>query len=358
MKAVRIHTPGGPEALKYEDVPEPTPGAGQAAVKLGACGVNYIDVYFRTGQYKAQLPLTIGLEGAGTVTAVGAGVTDVKVGDRVAWTGVPGSYAQVAVVPADRLVKLPDGLTFKDGAAAMLQGMTAHYLAVSTYPLKKGDVCLVHAAAGGVGLLLCQMAKMRGATVIGTVSTEEKAALAKEAGADHVILYTKTDFEAEVKRLTGGARRARDLRRRGGQHLRQGIQLPSAARPHGALRSGERAGAAARPADPERARLAVRDATEPQSPHRQPRGAAGTRRRRARLDPRRQAQASPRASVPAGRGRRGAPRPRGPPDDGEDPVDPGVAGAATPGPLPTARGPGVVDVLAPEPRGGGRAIRC
>ena len=205
MKAVRIHTPGGPEALKYDDVPEPTPGAGQAAVKLGACGVNYIDVYFRTGQYKAQLPLTIGLEGAGAVTAVGAGVTDVKVGDRVAWTGVPGSYAQAAVVPADRLVKLPDKLTFKDGAAAMLQGMTAHYLAVSTYPLKKGDVCLVHAAAGGVGLLLCQMAKMRGATVIGTVSTEEKAALAKEAGADHVILYTKTDFEAEVKRLTGGA---------------------------------------------------------------------------------------------------------------------------------------------------------
>jgi NADPH2:quinone reductase len=162
-------------------------------------------VYFRTGQYKAPLPLTIGLEGAGTVTAVGGGVTDVKVGDRVAWTGVPGAYAQAAVVPADRLVKLPDGLTFKDGAAAMLQGMTAHYLAVSTYPLKKGDVCLVHAAAGGVGLLLCQMAKMRGATVIGTVSTEEKAALARAAGADHVILYTKTDFEAEVKRLTGGA---------------------------------------------------------------------------------------------------------------------------------------------------------
>jgi NADPH2:quinone reductase len=205
MKAVRIHTPGGPEALAYDDVPEPTAGPGQAAVKLGACGVNYIDVYFRTGQYKALLPLTIGLEGAGSVTAVGAGVTDIKVGDRVAWTGVPGSYAQVAVVPADRLVKLPDGLTFKDGAAAMLQGLTAHYLVASTYPLKKGDVCLVHAAAGGVGLLLCQMAKMRGATVIGTVSTEEKAALARAAGADHVILYTKTDFEAEVKRITGGA---------------------------------------------------------------------------------------------------------------------------------------------------------
>jgi NADPH2:quinone reductase len=205
MKAVRIHTPGGPEALTYEDVPEPTPGAGQAAVRLGASGVNYIDVYFRTGQYKAPLPLTIGLEGAGTVTAVGAGVTDVKAGDRVAWTGVPGSYAEVTVVPADRLVMLPDTLTFKDGAAAMLQGMTAHYLVTSTYPLKKGDTCLVHAAAGGVGLLLCQMARMRGATVIGTVSTEEKARLAREAGADHVIVYTKADFEAEVKRLTGGA---------------------------------------------------------------------------------------------------------------------------------------------------------
>ena len=204
MKAIRIHAPGGPEALKYDDVPEPVPGAGQAAVRLGACGVNYIDVYFRSGQYKAAMPLTIGLEGAGTVTAVGSGVSDVKVGDRVAWTGVPASYAQVTVAPADRLVKLPERLSFKDGAAAMLQGLTAHYLVTSTYPLKKGDVCVVHAAAGGVGLLLCQMAKMRGATVIGTVSTDEKAALAKAAGADHTILYTKVDFEAEVKRLTGG----------------------------------------------------------------------------------------------------------------------------------------------------------
>jgi NADPH2:quinone reductase len=205
MKAIRVHAPGGPDVLKYEEVPDPTPAAGQALVKLGACGVNYIDVYFRTGQYKAPLPLTVGLEGAGTVTAIGAGVTDVKVGDRVAWTGVAGSYAQMTAVPADRLVKLPEGLSFKDGAAAMLQGLTAHYLVVSTWPLKKGDVCLVHAAAGGVGLLLCQMAKMRGATVIGTVSTDEKAALAKGAGADHVIIYTRQDFEAEVKRLTGGA---------------------------------------------------------------------------------------------------------------------------------------------------------
>jgi NADPH2:quinone reductase len=204
MKAIRIHQPGGPEALQLDEVADPSPGSGQVAVKLAAAGVNYIDVYFRTGQYKAQLPLTLGLEGAGTVTALGSGVSDVKAGDNVAWTGVPGSYAQMTLVPADRLVKLPSGVSPKDGAAAMLQGMTAHYLVKSSYPLKKGDTCLVHAAAGGMGMLLCQMAKMLGATVIGTVSTEEKAALAKAAGADHVILYTKQDFEPEVKRLTGG----------------------------------------------------------------------------------------------------------------------------------------------------------
>ena len=204
MKAIRIHAPGGPEALQYDDVAEPTPGAGQAVVKLAAAGVNYIDVYFRTGANKAPLPLIIGLEGAGTVSAVGQGVTDVKAGDVVAWTGVSGSYAQMTAVPVDRLVKLPAGVAPKDGAAAMLQGMTAHYLVKSSYPLKKGDTCLVHAAAGGMGLLLCQMGKMLGATVIGTVSTEEKAALAKRAGADHVILYSKQDFEPEVKRITGG----------------------------------------------------------------------------------------------------------------------------------------------------------
>src|ERR1700704_455927 len=204
MKAVRVHTPGGPDALRLDDVPEPTPGPGQAVVKIAAAGVNFIDVYFRTGAYKAPLPLTPGVEGAGTVTAVGPGVSGVKVGDRVAWTGVIGSYAQMLAVPSDRLVTLPDKLTFKDGAAAMLQGLTAHYLVTSTWPLKKGETALVQAAAGGMGLLLCQMAKMRGATVIGTVSTEEKAALAKAAGADHVILYTKQDFEPEVKRITGG----------------------------------------------------------------------------------------------------------------------------------------------------------
>jgi NADPH2:quinone reductase len=204
MKAVRVHAPGGPEAMKLEDVPEPTPKAGEAVVKVDAAGLNYIDVYQRSGLYKLDMPLTLGLEAGGTVTAVGQGVTEVKTGDRVAYTGVPGAYAQSAAVPAARLVVLPQGVSTRQGAAAMLQGMTAHYLACTTYPLKNGDTCLVHAAAGGVGLLLCQMAKMRGARVIGTVSTEEKAKLAREAGADEVILYTKQDFEAEVKRITGG----------------------------------------------------------------------------------------------------------------------------------------------------------
>jgi NADPH2:quinone reductase len=205
MKAIRVHAPGGPEALKLEDVPDPTPGTGEALVALEAVGVNFIDVYFRTGLYKAPMPLTLGLEGAGTVTAIGPGVRDVAVGDRVAWTGLPGAYAEQATVPANRLVKLPDGLSARDGAASMLQGMTAHYLAVSTFPLTTGHTCLVHAAAGGVGLLLCQVARLRGATVIGTVSNEAKAALAREAGAHHVILYSKDDVVAETRRLTGGA---------------------------------------------------------------------------------------------------------------------------------------------------------
>jgi NADPH2:quinone reductase len=204
MKAIRVHTPGGPEVLRLEDVPEPQAGPGQAVVRIEAAGLNFIDVYFRTGLNKMPTPFTPGLEAGGVVTTVGAGVTDVKVGDRVAYTGIPGSYAQMNVTPADRLVKLPEGLSTRDGAAAMLQGMTAHYLVLSTYPLKPGETCLVHAAAGGMGLLLCQIAKMRGATVIGTVSTEEKAALARQAGADHVILYTSQDFEVEVKRITGG----------------------------------------------------------------------------------------------------------------------------------------------------------
>lgn len=204
MKAVRIHAFGGPEVMQYEDVPTPEPGGGQVLVKLAAAGLNFIDVYQRTGLYPNSLPYTLGLEGSGTVAAVGAGVSDLKEGDPVAYTGVPGSYADYVLAPADRLVRMPNGLDVKVGAAVMLQGMTAHYLAHTTYPLKPGDTCLIHAAAGGVGLLLVQMAKQCGARVIGTVSTEAKAALAREAGADETILYTQQDFETEVKRLTDG----------------------------------------------------------------------------------------------------------------------------------------------------------
>jgi NADPH2:quinone reductase len=204
MKAIRIQQNGGPEVLKLEEVPTPQPGPGQALVKLEAIGVNFIDVYHRTGLYKTALPLTPGQEGSGTITALGEGAAAVKVGDRVAWTSVMGSYAEYQVVPADRLIKLPKGLEAKDGAAAMLQGMTAHYLATTTFPLQRGQTCLMHACAGGVGLLLTQIAKMRGATVIGTVSTDQKARLARDAGADHIIRYTEQDFEAEVNRITGG----------------------------------------------------------------------------------------------------------------------------------------------------------
>ncbi|MHB1022199.1 MAG: quinone oxidoreductase family protein [Acidobacteriaceae bacterium] len=204
MKAIQITEVGGAEVLQLRDVQQPKPAAGQALIQVKACGVNFIDVYFREGRYKSPLPFVPGQEGAGVVVEVGDGVSTVKPGDRVAWCGVQGSYAEYAVVPADRLVAVPGTLDFRQAAAAMLQGMTAHYLAHSTFALKAGDTALVHAGAGGVGLLLIQMAKMLGARVITTVSTEEKAALAREAGADEVILYTQADFEAETKRLTGG----------------------------------------------------------------------------------------------------------------------------------------------------------
>ncbi len=204
MKAVRIHQPGGVEALRYEDIPTPEPGAGEVRVKVEASGVNFIDIYYRLGQYKAQYPYTLGQEGAGVVDAVGAGVTGIKVGDRVAFVFQPGTYAAYCVIKADRAVPIPDNIDSQLAAAVMLQGTTAHYLAHSTYPLQPGKKALIHAAAGGTGALLVQVAKMCGAWVVGTVSTEEKAEIARDAGADAVILYTQTDFEAEVKRLTDG----------------------------------------------------------------------------------------------------------------------------------------------------------
>jgi NADPH2:quinone reductase len=204
VKAIRVHTLGGPEVLQYEDVAEPLAKNGEAVVKVDAAGVNFIDIYQRMGVYKLPLPMTLGLEGSGTVVSTGPGVANVKVGDRVAWTSVQGAYAEYSAVPAERLVHVPAAVTTKQGAALMLQGITAHYLARSTYPLKPGDSCLVHAGAGGVGLLLTQVAKLLGARVLTTVSTSEKAALSREAGADQVVLYNDHDFEAAAKEFTAG----------------------------------------------------------------------------------------------------------------------------------------------------------
>src|SRR5450432_1172557 len=204
MKAIQVREPGGPEKMELVDVPTPQPGPRQALVRIAASGVNFIDVYFRTGLYKADLPISLGSEAAGTVESTGPDVTEVTPGDRVAYAMARGSYAEYAVVPSTQLVRIPDAIGFPTAAAAMLQGMTAHYLTHSTFPLKSGDTCLIHAAAGGVGRLAVQMAKMLGARVIGTAGNADKVALARSAGADEVINYTEQDFLPEVKRLTNG----------------------------------------------------------------------------------------------------------------------------------------------------------
>ncbi len=202
MKAIRMNTPGGPEVLEYVDVEEPTPGAGQVLVKVEAAGINFADVYSRRG--RGTFPSILGQEAAGTIEALGPDVSGFKVGDRVAYNGAPGAYAEKQVVPVARLLPVPDGLSTKTAAAVLLQGMTAHYLAITTYALGPNDTCLVHAAAGGVGLLLTQIAKRRGARVIGTVSSDDKAAAAREAGADEIVNYETTDFVEAVKSLTNG----------------------------------------------------------------------------------------------------------------------------------------------------------
>jgi len=204
MKAILVSKTGGVDVLTYTDVPDPKPKPNEVIVKIAASGVNFIDVYFREGRYPITPPFIVGQEASGVVSEVGSGVKDFKPGERVAYTGITGAYAEYEAIPSDRLVRVPTGITDHQAAAAMLQGMTAHYLTRSTYPLKPGDIALIHAAAGGVGLLLVQMAKALGARVIATVSTEEKAKLAREAGADDIILYTKQDFEVETKRLTDG----------------------------------------------------------------------------------------------------------------------------------------------------------
>jgi NADPH:quinone reductase len=204
MQAIQILTTGSADVLTLRDLPTPTPGPGEALIRIEASGVNFIDTYFREGRYPAQLPYTLGQEAAGIVVAAAADVTTVKAGDRVAWCSIPGTYAQLAVAPASRLVVIPDLVTFQQGAAAILQGMTAHYLSHSAYPILPGDEVLIHAGAGGTGLLLIQMAKARGARVYTTVSTDEKAELARAAGADEIIFYTREDFAAKIKDLTNG----------------------------------------------------------------------------------------------------------------------------------------------------------
>jgi NADPH2:quinone reductase len=204
MKAIQISETGGPEVLTLAEVPVPTPGPGEVLIKVAAAGVNFIEIYFREGRYKAPLPLIPGTEASGTVEKVGAGVEGFVVGDPVVSAGARGSYAEYALVPAPQLVKVPAGLDLKLAAAAMLQGMTAHYLAFSTWMLERGETTLIHAGAGGTGRLLTQMARACGARVFTTVSTPEKAELSRAAGADEVILYTESDFEAETKRLTDG----------------------------------------------------------------------------------------------------------------------------------------------------------
>lgn len=205
-KAIRYDQPGGPDVMKWVDVEVGEPKAGEVRIRQHAVGLNYIDVYFRTGLYPQPLPGGLGMEAAGEVTAVGDGVTALKAGDRVAYVGQPpGAYAQERVMPAEKLVKLPDGISYDDAASVMLQGLTAHYLLRRTYPVKAGDTILIHAAAGGVGLLVCQWAKALGATVIGTVGSDEKAALAQAHGCDHPIVYTRENFTQRVKEVTNGA---------------------------------------------------------------------------------------------------------------------------------------------------------
>ena len=251
MKAIVVEQHGGPEQLRYKDVAEPAPGPGQALVKVAASGVNYIDVYFRTGLYKAELPLTPGMEAAGTVAAVGAGVTEVAPGDRVAYAMAQGSYAEYAVVPAWKLAKLPDGVDFPAGAAAMLQGMTAHYLTHSTFALKQGDTALVHAAAGGAGQLIIQMAKMRGARVFGTVSTPGEGRHREGSRRGRGDPLHRAGFRGRVQTPHGRARRGRGLRFGRRHHLHQEPEQPAPARHDGALRAGQRAGSAVRSQHPQ-----------------------------------------------------------------------------------------------------------
>ncbi len=308
MKAIQVKHTGGPEVMELVDLPVPVPKANEVVVKLAASGINFIDVYHREGRYKVPLPFTPGQEGAGTVTAVGADVTSVKVGDRVAWCHLLGAYAEYSVVVADRLVPIPAGVTDQQAAAAMLQGMTAQYLAYDTYPLKRGETALVHAAAGGVGLLLTQMAHNIGARVIATVSTDEKAKLAREAGADEIIFYTKSDFEAETKQLDRRKGRRCRLRFGGQDDVRKRPEYSASSRNDGAVRRLEWRGACDRSDHPDAERFAVPDAAVAGKLRCDTRGSGRAVERRIRDDYVRQTEAADRVHLSVKRGAAGAPR--------------------------------------------------
>ena len=317
MKAIQVQKHGGPEVLTFVDAPAPTPKANEAIVKIAAAGVNFIDVYFREGRYPAALPFINGQEAAGTVTEVGADVKSVKPGDRVAYTSVLGSYAEYAAVPADRLVRVPDNLQLEQAAAAMLQGMTAHYLVHTTYPLKKGETALVHAAAGGAGLLIVQMAKQLGARVIGTAGTAEKLRLARDAGADEVINYREQDFEAETKRLTGG---------KGVDVVYDGVGQTTfdkdfnVLRPRGYLVLFGASSGPVPPVDPIKLLpegLAVSYAAQPGPLHRHSRGTGAALLRRTGPGGQRQTQTAHRARLQTAGRRAGPSRSRGPQDVGQ-----------------------------------------
>ena len=261
MKAIRVEEQGGPEVMVYQDFELPPPAPGQVQIKQEAIGVNFRDIYQRSGEYPMKLPYTPGTEGAGTITALGDGVADFSIGDRVGYYGALGAYAEMTNVPARRVINLPDDCSLESAAAVMGQGTTAHYLVHSCYPLKEGETCLVHAAAGGLGLLMVQMAKRLGATVIGTVSTDAKAEAAKAAGCDDVIIYTQQDFEAEVKRITGDAGVHVVLRQCRQDHLRPEPSVPKAQGLPRSLRSVQRPGTPLQPPGAQLSRFPLPDPT-------------------------------------------------------------------------------------------------
>ena len=331
MKAIRVHRTGGPEVLRLEDVPIPEPGPGQLLVRVEAAGVNFTDIYHRTGLYKVQFPFTPGREGAGVVERVGQGVTTARPGDRVVSESAMGTYAEYAIVGAERAVAVPEGVEAPLAAAAMLQGLTAHYLAYSTFPLKPGDTCLVHAAAGGVGLLLCQIASRIGARVIGTAGTEAKATLAREAGAAEVILYTETDFVEETRRLTDGAGVQVVYDSVGRTTFLKGLDCLV---PRGMMVLYGQSSGPVEPFDPQLLQpegLPLRHQTHAGALRRRPERAAAADRGIDGVGEGWVTAGEDRSAAPAGRGGRGARGARGAKDDREGPPRPMSSGGQSPG---------------------------